>query len=164
MASTATVEYFTGKVYWAKILGNPRLNFNKDGKEWAFEFEPDEDGLAILKKHKLLDRLKDKQEDRPKYLVLRKKELNAKGEPNPPIRIVDAEGKDWDPNKLLGNGTVVDLKLDIRDYGVGKKKGIYPVAIRVQELVAYESSEFGAMEKDKPQSASFASVEDDFAE
>lgn len=142
----ATV-FMSGEVYWAKVLGEPRPNYNGDGREWAFEFEPDEDGLAKLKQHKLTDRLKDKYEDRGKFLVLRKTEFNKDGNPNPPIRIYDADDNEWDRTKLLGNKTKVDVKLDIRDYGPGKKKGVYPVAIRVKELVSYQSSEFGGMDK-----------------
>lgn len=133
----------TGKIYWAKILGDPVLNYNKDGREWTFEFEPDEAGVEALKKHKLTDRLKDKQEGRPKYLVLKRAELNREGDKNKPIRIYDLEENEWDQEKLLGNGSVVDVKLDIRDYGVGKKKGIYPVAIRIRDHVEYTASEFG---------------------
>jgi hypothetical protein len=146
MASAKATEFLTGKLYWAKVLGEPRPNFAKDGREWAFEFEPDEKGVQILKKHKLADRLKDKYEDRGKFLTLRKPEFNKDGNPNPPIRVYDSEDNEWDKTKLIGNGTRAHLKIDIRDYGVGKKKGIYPAAIRVVDLVQFESSEFGAMD------------------
>lgn len=145
--SKATI-YVTGYIYWAKILGKPRPNYNKDGLEWAFEFEPDEDGIAKIKQHKLTDRLKDKYEDRGKFLVLRKTELNKDGNANPPIRVYNKDNEDWDQTKLIGNRTLADVKLDIRDYGPGKKKGVYPVAVRIKELVEYQSSEFGAMDGD----------------
>lgn len=146
-ANKATV-FISGKLYWAKVLGEPRPNYGGDAREWTFELEPDEKGLALLKQHKLTDRLKDKYEDRGKFLVLRKTEFNKDGNPNPPIRIYDGEDSEWERNKLIGNGSAADVKLDIRDYGVGKKKGVYPVAIRVTDLVAYQSSEFGGMDKD----------------
>lgn len=153
MASKTTV-FMKGRVFWAKVLGDPRPNYNGDAREWSFEFEPDEDGLKALKDHKLLDRLKNKYEDRGKYLTLKKKEFDYEGRPNKPIRIYDSEDADWDQNKLIGNGTEVDLKLDIRDYGPGKKKGVYPQAIRIQSLVEYQSSEFGGMPgRAKPEKA-----------
>lgn len=142
----ATV-FLTGTVYWAKVIGAPRPNYGGDAREWTFEFEPDEEGLKILKQHKLTDRLKDKYEDRGRFLVLRKAELNRDGNPNPPIRLYDGEDNEWDRTKLIGNGSKADVKLDIRDYGVGKKKGVYPVAIRITDLVTYQSSEFGGMDK-----------------
>jgi hypothetical protein len=147
----------SGTFYWAKIIGKPRPNYARDALEWTFEFEPDENGLKKLKELKLTDRLKDKYEDRGKFLTLKKSELNRDGEPNLPIRIYDAQespadpkqDKDWDPSKLIGNGSKGNVKLDIRDYGVGKKKGIYPVAVRVTELVEYQSSEFGGMDENE---------------
>lgn len=160
-ANKATV-FMSGKVYWAKVLGEPRPNYNGDGREWAFEFEPDEDGAKLLKQHKLTDRLKDKYEDRGKFLVLRKKEFSADGSENQPIRIYDADDNAWDASKLLGNGTAVDVKLDIRDYGPGKKKGVYPVAIRVKDLIQYQSSEFGGMDKDEAPNPKKDAVKEDF--
>jgi len=150
MATSKSTVFMSGEVYWAKVLGNPRPNYNGDAREWSFEFEPDEHGIAKLKQHKLTDRLKDKYEDqgRGKFIVLRRTEFSKDGNPNTPIRIYDGEGNEWDKTKLLGNKTKVDVKLDIRDYGPGKKKGVYPVAIRVKELVPYQSSEFGGMDRE----------------
>lgn len=147
MATQKATEFLSGKLYWAKVLGEPRPNYSGDAREWTFEFEPDEDGLEKIKKHKLTDRLKDKYEDRGKYLTLKKSEFNKDGNPNPPIRIYDSGDNEWDRQTLIGNGSTADVKLDIRDYGVGKKKGVYPVAIRVTDLVPYQSSEFGGMDK-----------------
>lgn len=147
--SAKATAYVSGKLYWAKITGEPRLNYAKDGREWAFELEPDAKGLETLKKYKLTDRLKDKEGPDRKVLTLRKSEFNKDGNPNPPIRIYDSENQEWDTSKLVGNESSADVKLDIRDYGVGKKKGVYPVAIRITDLVVYQSSEFGAMDKDE---------------
>lgn len=140
------VEYVVGNIYWAKILGAPRPNYNGDAREWTFELEPDEAGLKVFKDHKLTDRLKDKYEDRGKYIVLKKPEFNKEGEANKPIRIYDNEDQPWDEDTLIGNKSKVVVKLDIRDYGPGKKKGIYPVAIKILDLVSYKSSEFGAFQ------------------
>ena len=147
MAAQKAVEFLSGKLYWAKIVGDPRPNYGGDAREWAFEFEPNEEGLAILKKHKLTDRLKDKYDDRGKFITLKKSEFNRDGEPNKPIRIYDSEDNEWEEGKLIGNASDADVKLDIRDYGVGKKKGVYPVAVRVTKLVSFQSSEFGGMNK-----------------
>lgn len=147
MASTKTTVFMSGKVYWAKILGAPVPNYNRDGKEWTLEFEPDADGLKALKAQKLGDRLKDKGDGRAPYITLKKSELSQDGTPNAPIRVYNSDNEDWDKNTLIGNGSSGDIKLDIRDYGVGKKKGIYPVALRITEHVPYQSSEFGSMDK-----------------
>lgn len=167
MATKSTV-FATGRIFWAKILPHQLTqNYDQDGREWTVEFEPDD--VSFLKEHKLLDRLKDMSEKAKKlralgeddkadkveknlvgrkglYLLLRKPELMKDGDANTPIRIVDSEGEPWDGGEL-GNGTVVDAKLDIRDWGVGKKKSIYITALRVQDHVPYEKDDFGAMDK-----------------
>ena len=148
---TKVTEYLRGKTYWAKILGAPRMNFQEDGKEWTFEFEPDEEGLQVFLKHGLGDRIKGKGyavgqkgqfKDREPFIILKKSELTKDGKPNSPIRVYDQDDEPWEDNTLIGNGSTVDVKINIKDYGPGKKKGIYPEAVRVQELVRYESNEF----------------------
>ena len=42
--------------------------------------------------------------------------------------------------KLIGNGSVVDVQFSVRDYGPGKKRGVYPRVIRVLDHVPYEGS------------------------
>lgn len=148
MADKTTV-FLSGKLYWAKVVGNPHYNKFKDANEWSFEFEPDADGLKVIKSLGLGDRVKTKYADRNGYLVLRKAELNKEGAKNAPIRIYDKDGSDWDRDSMIGNGSSADVKLDIRDYGSGKQKGVYPIAIRVTDLVRYVSSEFGAMDQGK---------------
>lgn len=145
-----TNVFVTGKVYWAKIFGEPRPNYDGDGREWTVEFVPDD--TSFLKEHKLLDRLKDKPDDKNPdkgdYLVLRKKELTRDGKENDPIRVYNEDNEPWDSNQLLGNGTGVDAKLTIVDYGRGKKKGVYIQAFRVRDHVPYVSNEFGAMDSE----------------
>lgn len=149
MADASTV-FVSGKIYWAKIIGAPRTNYEGTGREWAYEFEPDD--VTFLKEHKLLDRLKDKYSDegRGDYITLRKPEFTSQGEKNEPIRIYDGDNQAWDTNKLLGNGTKVDAKLRIVDWGKGKKKSIYTLALRVTDLVPYVSNEFGGMDAAAP--------------
>lgn len=143
MAENATTVFVSGKIYWPKIIGAPRMNYEQTGREWAYEFEPDD--TSFLKDHKLLDRLKDKYEDRKPFINLRKPELDKDGNKNEPIRIYDEDKQPWD-GRLLGNGTGVDLKLRIVDWGKGKKKSIYTTAMRVTDLVPYVTDEFAGMD------------------
>jgi hypothetical protein len=171
MPKKSTKVFATGKVYWAKVVGDQALHQNYDGtgRQWSFEFEPED--AAFLKDHRLLDRLKDPMayalrlkergedekaeaamafaEGRSDYLVLKKPEFNRDGEKNKPFRIYDSEGKEWG-GQLLGNGTEVDVKLEIVDWGAGKKKSIYCSAIRVKDLVPYEADEFAGMDNPTP--------------
>ena len=141
------ISYIRGKLFWAKVLGDPVPNYNKDGNEWVFDLALDADGVKQAKGLKKLT-IKDKDDDRGQFLTFKQKELRANGEPNQPIRIMDAAGKDWDPNEKIGNGTVADVKFEIRDYGVGKYPGIYPRAIRILDHVAYKTEEFAPLSSD----------------
>jgi hypothetical protein len=66
------------------------------------------------------------------------------------ISVSDAEGNPWPDDKLIGNGTVADVKFEFKDYGAGKHPGIYPQAIRVLDHKAYERVEFAPLPKDDP--------------
>jgi len=156
LASKAVV-FIAGKLSWAKVLGEPVPNYSKDGREWTFELEPDEKGLKTLLGHGLADRVKGKgynigtkgqHAERQPFLQFKRPEFGKDGSANDHIRIYDADDQKWDSETLIGNGSGSDVKLDIRDYGVGKKKGVYPVAIRVTDHIPYESSEFGGMASD----------------
>lgn len=157
----STKVYASGKLYWAKIVGDGALHLDYDqtGKQWAVEFAPND--TTFLKDHKLLDRLKNKDDaknpNKGPYIILKKPELNRDGEKNSPFRIWDADGNEWD-ERLIGNGTDADVKLDIRDWGVGKKQSIYCTDIRITDLVSFSSSPFGAMDeaKGKPPKAKAA--------
>jgi hypothetical protein len=144
-ANNRTTVFLSGKVHWVKVFGPPRMNYQGDAKEWTFEFEPDAEGVKILKSHKLGDRFKTK-DGRPPFLSLKQSELRKDGTPNQPIRVYNAANEPWEPSILIGNESEADVKLDIRDYGPGKKTGVYPVAIRVTTHIPYVSSEFGGMD------------------
>lgn len=145
-----------GRVFWPKIVGYGSLhdNYERTGRQWSVEFEPED--TSFLKENKLLDRLKDKDDpknpDKGEFLLLRKPELDSEGNKNLPIRIYDADDQPWD-DRFIGNGSAVDMKLRIIDWGKGKKKSIWVTAIRVTDLVPYESSEFGGMDGDSEEKA-----------
>lgn len=148
MANQSSTVFVPGRIYWAKLVGKKALvpNYERTGKEWAYELVPDD--TTFLKEHRLLDRLKDKEDpknpDKGEFLHIKKPEFTKDGAENSPIPIYDSEGQPWGEDRLLGNGTRVVAKLNIVDWGVGKKKSIYTQALRIEELVPYESDAFGA--------------------
>ena len=166
--TTSTTIFVPGTIYWPKIVGYKALvdNYERTGKEWAYELVPDD--TAFLKEHRLLDRLKDKEDpknpDKGEFLLLRKPELNRDGERNDPINIYDKDGSVWNEDTLLGNGTRVVAKLIIKDCSVGKNKSIYTNALRIEEHVPYTSDAFagyddgGATEKKMKKEATSASA------
>lgn len=152
--SNSTTVFASGRLFWAKIIGDNALtpNYDGDAREWTMEFEPDD--TSFLKEHKLLDRLKDKADvknpDKGDFIILRKPEFDREGNKNDPYRVYDKDNQPWGED-LIGNGTKADLKLRIVDWGRGKKSGIYATAVRVTDLVPYASNEFAGMDGDEPE-------------
>lgn len=50
---------------------------------------------------------------------------------------------------LIGNGSEVNIKFAKRDYGKGKKAGMYIRAIQVVNLVPYVTQDFAPVESDE---------------
>jgi hypothetical protein len=139
-----------GTAHWAKVLGDPVPNYSGDNREWTIDLTPDEDGLAKLKELGIEDRLKNKDDDRGDFIQFRQREKRMDGSLNKRINVVDAAGEAWPQDKLIGNGSVVDVRFDYRDYGAGKKPGVYPQAIRVLEHAEYQRVDFAPLHEDDP--------------
>jgi hypothetical protein len=131
-----------GKVNYFKFLGDPRPNYNKDGNEWTTDFfDFDADAVKKLKKLGIGDRIKNKGDaylDGEDFLTFKHKELTSMGKPNRKVPVVDAAGKPWPEDKLIGNGSVVDVKFVVKDNGKGFKKSVWPRGFRVLEHIPYE--------------------------
>lgn len=157
MSKNVTVT-LRGRLQYAKVLGDPVLNYDKSGKEWKFDFVPNEQ-KAVAKElagYGIGDRLRSKTNNKTgediyggaKFMSFRQKEFKNSGEANAPIEVVDVLGKPWDQSKLLGNDTVADVKFAVVDYGPGKKAGVYPRKIRVLDHVPYETDGFEPISED----------------
>jgi hypothetical protein len=146
-----TIATFRGKTSYAKILGEPVLNYTKDGREWKMDLIIDENTVKEAKKFGMGDRVKRKEDyaDGQPYLSFKQRELRKDGEPNRPIQVVDASGAPWAQNALIGNGSVVDVKFAIVE-NPGMKDGVYIRAVRVLDLVPYNSETFGTLDKSDP--------------
>lgn len=151
MSNTNTVT-IRGKASFAKILGDPIPNYNKDGREWKMDLILTKSTLPELKKLGISDRVKSKPEynDGAPFLTFKQAEFKKDGKPNKPIQVVDAKNQPWDENKLIGNGSDVDVKFVIIDYGPGKKDGVYIRGVRVLNLVPYNKPVFDELDEDDP--------------
>lgn len=152
MANKNVTAVIRGKTSYFKMLGDPVLNYSKDGKEWKTDIIPlDPKGVKKeLTAYGIGDRLRTKDgylEGQP-YLSLKQKELRSDGTPNEPVKVVDIAGKPWPQDKLIGNGSIVDIKFAVVDFGPGKMKGVYPRSVRVLELVPYNKAEFEPLSED----------------
>jgi hypothetical protein len=130
---------------WAKVIGQPRPNkFADNAREWSIDVYPDEESMKTLKKLGLTKKLRE-NEDGEDFITFRQKELRQDGTANEPIRIVDRNDEPWGGD-LIGNGSVVDVKFVVRDYGA--QKGTYIRALRVVDHVEFKSKDFAPISSD----------------
>lgn len=154
MAKDATIV-IRGSVDWAKVIGKARPytgnpKYDK-GPYWSIDITPDASSRKLLKQHGIDDKLRDpkgeKDTRKDSFLTLRVLEERADGTKNDPPKVVDARNNKWD-DRLIGNGSVCDIKVKVKDYGAGTPKGAYLQAIRVLDLVTYESNDFDELSED----------------
>lgn len=143
-----------GIAYWAKILGPPRDNEYTGEREWSIDLIPNAEGRKLLKELGLSDRLREPKngdERTETFLSFRHKEFKADGEKADPVRVVNADAQPWskDEHGLIGNGSEVNVKFMFRDYGRGKKPGMYIRAVQVINLVPYVVQDFAPVESDE---------------
>lgn len=141
-----------GKASFAKILGEPVLNYDKSGKEWKIDLVISEDTVKEFQSVGVGDRVKRKENyvDGQPYVSFRQSELRKDGSENYPIKVVDILNKDWDQNKLIGNGSDVDVKFVVMDHGPGKKHGMYIRGVKVLKLVEYNPDTFTEIDEEDP--------------
>lgn len=149
----ATTHVIRGTLNWAKVLGEPRLNTYSKEKEWSVDLTPDAAGMDEIARIGIKDKLREPGEKDSRtedFLSFRHKESREDrktGERkfNEPIKVVDVTGAPWPQDKMIGNGTVADVKFRVVDYGKAYAKGVYISAIRILDHVAYEVEEFAPL-------------------
>ena len=152
MSNKSVKHVIRGKAMFAKILGDPVLNYSKDGKEWKLDVIIDDATVKELKGLGIADRVKRKEtylEGQP-HLTFKQGELRKDGSPNDPIKVTDILDDPWDQNKLIGNLSDIDVSFVVVDYGPGKKHGVYIRSVRVLKLVEYNKKEFESVKADDP--------------
>ena len=136
-----------GPIAWAK-LREPVPGFTKTQKEWTFDLGVDD--VASKKLHDLECGDYIKPVKHPKsgkehtlgmpWIKFTRREIKNDGTPAKPIRVVDANGKDWDMNVPIGNGSIVNVKFAVNEKQSGGMKPSV-IAIQVWELKEYEGGE-----------------------
>lgn len=139
-----------GTLHWAKLIGAPRLNTYSGENEWSVDVTPDAKGRAIISDAGLDGKLKTpkkgKDDRKETFLSFRQREYrtgkNGERVKNEPVAISTAQGTSWPEGKLIGNGTIADVKFTHKDNGPGKHPGVYINAVRILKLVPYERDDF----------------------
>ncbi len=143
-----------GTVDWAKVTGKARPytgnpKYDK-GPYWSVDLTPDTKSRALLKSVGALEKLREPKENdtrKDSFISLKVLENRADGTKNDPPNIKDVRGQSWN-GSMIGNGSVCDIKVKVKDYGSGSEKGMYFQAMRVLEHIPYESNDFAPLSED----------------
>lgn len=149
-----TVLVIRGEVNWAKIVGKARPytgnpKYDK-GPYWSVDITPNEASRKLIRAAGIESKLREpKGEDKrtETFLTLRVLEDRADGSKNNPPKVTDIEGKAWGED-LIGNGSVCDIMVKVKDYGSGSEKGTYLQSVRVLDLVPYEGGDLPPISED----------------
>lgn len=154
MANTDKMIVVRGKLDWAKVTGKARPytgnpKYNK-GPYWSVDITPDAKSLKIIREAGIEDKLrtpKGNDQRKAKFLSLTVLENKADGSKNDPPRVKDGAGEDWPQGTLIGNGSIADIQIKVKDYG--ETVGAYYQKMRVLDLVSYEGgSDFAPLSED----------------
>lgn len=150
MANKTKQVFIRVPVMYAKVLGAPVPTYDKTAKEWTIEAVLDKETSKVFKDLGVGDRIKTKEKflDGTPHFHFKRPERRKDGEFNKPIPIVDAAGNAWDQEKLIGNGSVCDIKFNFVDFGTGKFPGVYIQGIRVLKHIPYEATGFEPLSED----------------
>lgn len=145
-----SIEYIRGTTSFCKVLGNPVLNKFTGEKEWSTDILIDQETEKQCARLGIKNKIKNKEgyADGQSFLTFRHPEKRKNGDLNEPIKVYDAAGNKWPQNRLIGNGSVVDVKFVLNDSVNGMPKGTYIRALRVLEHVPYERLEFKPLNED----------------
>lgn len=141
------------KAYWCKLLGKPRPSFDGKNLEWSVDVMFDKAGLQALQEFGI-DRFyvkkgKPNKDNTPNELTGKpvikfvRKDKKADGTPTKPIAILDENGDPWDQTKLIGNGSVVNIKImkyEVKLPGQPKRMKPYLLEMQVWDHVEYEGT------------------------
>lgn len=132
-----------GELNWAKIVGPARPHTGQPkydkGPKWSVDITPNADSRKIIKAVGIEDKLRtgkgEKETRKETFLTLSQLENKPDGTKNKPPKISDARGQPWNGDEL-GNGTIADIKIKVKDYGT--TTGVYMQEVRILRHVPYE--------------------------
>jgi len=140
-----------GQAFYAKVLGSPVKGYNEGDLEWSIDVTVDEATRAKLAELGFSDfyikpavnpRTGKEHASGMDYIQFRRNAKRRDGTDAKPIAVVDRAGKPWPQDKLIGNGSVINVILGKKEVKQGRETRNKPTLIRMQvwDYVPYEAS------------------------
>lgn len=145
--SDSQIYVIRGTLNWAKIVDEPVMNDFTGEREWSIEIDLDSDGLKQIKSIKPDISKKIKEKNGRKFIQFRQKEFRVDkktGEKiaNKRINIVDGSNNTWPEGVKIGNGSIGDIKFQVKDWGKVSQPGVYIQSVRVLKHEKFERVDF----------------------
>ena len=152
----------SGKAYWAK-LDKAQNPFDQAKPRWSIDVSLNAEGIKFMKGHGVP--IKDKEDDRGKFVTMYKDQFLNNGSELPNPRLMDSQKNDIS-GTLVGNGSLVKVSFTPREWKMNNRKGVRAVLkdVQVLDLVEYSPpDEFDVEEgyvSDTPSEASDTTKDD----
>ena len=152
----------SGKAYWAK-LDKAQNPFDQTKPRWSIDVSLNAEGIKFMKGHGVP--IKDKEDDRGKFVTMYKDQFLNNGSELPKPRLMDSQKNDIS-GTLVGNGSLVKVSFTPREWKMNNRKGVRAVLkdVQVLDLVEYSPpDEFDVEEgyvSDTPSEASDTTKDD----
>jgi|TARA_R110001599_G_scaffold236788_1_gene436128 hypothetical protein len=122
----------SGKAYWASVIA-PNTTYEPC---WQVNVCLDEDGKNLAESLGL--DVKNKGDEKGDFIKVKRKVDKRDGTKQTAPIVKDSNNNDWD-DRLIGNGSLVNVKFSTFDYNYNNKKGVaaFLLAVQVVDLVPY---------------------------
>jgi hypothetical protein len=151
LAEKIETVIFQAQAHWCKVLGKPRPSYDGKKNEWTVDLLLDKEALKTLQAFGIdrfyIKKGKPNKDNTPNELTgkpvlkLTRADKKANGEPTKPIPVRDEQGRPWDQSKLIGNGSVVNVKImkyEVKLPNQPTRWKPYLLEMQVWDLVEYE--------------------------
>lgn len=131
----------SGTASYAKILGNPVPGYQNGPAEWTVDLILDKDGIKQYKESKGDPfYVKTNKDTGAQYLRFKRHAKKKDGTDGKPILVVGPDGQPWDQSKLIGNGSILNVRFGLNEVPSQGTKRLKPsvIAIQVWEHSPYE--------------------------
>lgn len=124
----------SGRALWMKVDPlKPVMNKYTETKQWSFDLIPDDASRAALAEAGMSDDYyKTDKKTGEEYLQFVRESVLRDGKPGKPFAIVDNKKQPWDPNKKIGNDSVVNVKVSLNERLYKGKTRLKATAIELQ--------------------------------
>ena len=127
-----------GAIHWAQVV-EPNTTFEP---VWCLDLSLTQETRKIVEADGLT--VKNKDDARGDFISLKHKVMRHDGERNDPPRVIDSQLNEWDAKKLIGNGSIANVRFNTFNYDYAGKSGRTSdlVGLQVVKLVEYSRDGF----------------------